>query len=43
MLVVVSITGEREGNRSTKLYLGTYLTSLSIRMAWRENWFVPPC
>ena len=28
---------ERGGNRSTKPYLSTYLTSLS--MAWRESWF----
>ena len=28
---------ERGGNRSTKPYLGTYLTSLS--MACRESWF----
>ena len=26
---------DRRGNRSTKLYLGTYLASLS--MAWREK------
>ena len=31
---------DRVDNRSTKLYLGIDLTSLS--MALRENWFVPP-
>ena len=39
MLVVVSISGcsftERGGNRSTKFYLGTYLTSLS--MTWPKE------